>query len=62
MLQQVKQWKEPAISIQRYVQERKMKYFECKGEGHQCRDYPNRRKVVHVAMPQRYSNKSREEA
>jgi len=34
MPQKEKQWKKPVHSIQRNVQEKEMKCFECEGEGH----------------------------
>jgi len=52
-----KQWKEPACSIRRNMQENEMRCFECKGVGHWCRDCPNRRlekeKAACVTNPQK---------
>jgi len=47
--------KEPVCSIRRNMQEDKIRCFECKGMGHQCKDCPNRRlkkeRVAHVVIP-----------
>jgi len=42
-LQKVQPKKKLVHSIRRNVQEDEIRYFECEGVGHQCKDCPNRR-------------------
>jgi len=61
--QKVQLQKEPVCSIRRNAQENKMRCFEYKGVGHQCRDCPNRRlareKVACVVNPQKAQQEER---
>ena len=55
--QKVQPKKELACSIGRNMQEDEIRYFECEGVGHQCKDCPNRRlereRTAHMVIPQK---------